>query len=93
MRGAIPPLPQYVFIPGCIVKHRVNLIFTFLPLNNSKKYLICCCCIVSQNVICTYLTHSQYVLDDWIQTNSGPTQPPIQYVAADLFPGGKAAGA
>jgi hypothetical protein len=27
MRGAIPPLPQYVFIAWCLVKHRHN--FTF----------------------------------------------------------------
>jgi hypothetical protein len=30
MRGAIPPLPQYVFMVWCLVKHRDN--FTFLPL-------------------------------------------------------------
>jgi hypothetical protein len=29
MRGAIPPLPQYVFMAWCLVKHRDN--FTFLP--------------------------------------------------------------
>jgi hypothetical protein len=28
MRGAIPPLPQYVFMAWCLVKHRDN--FTFL---------------------------------------------------------------
>jgi hypothetical protein len=27
MRGAIPPLPQYVFMAWCLVKHRDN--FTF----------------------------------------------------------------
>jgi hypothetical protein len=30
MRGAIPPLPQYVLLAWCLVKHRDN--FTFLPL-------------------------------------------------------------
>jgi hypothetical protein len=29
MRGAIPPLPQYVFMAWCLVKHRDN--FTFIP--------------------------------------------------------------
>jgi hypothetical protein len=29
MRGAISPLPQYVFMACCLVKHRDN--FTFLP--------------------------------------------------------------
>jgi hypothetical protein len=29
MRGTIPPLPQYVFMAWCLVKHRHN--FTFLP--------------------------------------------------------------
>jgi hypothetical protein len=28
MRGAIPPLPQYVFIASCFVKHRDNFTFT-----------------------------------------------------------------
>jgi len=30
MRGAVPPLLQYVFMAWCLVKHRDN--FTFLPL-------------------------------------------------------------
>jgi hypothetical protein len=29
MRGAIPPLPQYVFVAWCLVKHRDNFTFTF----------------------------------------------------------------
>jgi hypothetical protein len=29
MRGARPPLPQYVFIAWCLVKHRDNFTFTF----------------------------------------------------------------
>jgi hypothetical protein len=29
MRGAIPPLPQYVFMAWCLVKHRNNFTFTF----------------------------------------------------------------
>jgi len=29
MRGAIPPLPKYVFMARCLVKHRDNFIFTF----------------------------------------------------------------
>jgi hypothetical protein len=33
MRGAIPPLPQYVFMAWCLVKHRDN--FTF-PLPEDK---------------------------------------------------------
>jgi hypothetical protein len=31
MREAIPPLPQYVFMAWCLVKHREN--FTFYLLN------------------------------------------------------------
>jgi hypothetical protein len=30
MRGAITPLPQYVFMAWCLVKHRDNFIFTLL---------------------------------------------------------------
>jgi hypothetical protein len=29
MHGAIPPLPQYVFMAWCLVKHRDNFTFTF----------------------------------------------------------------
>jgi hypothetical protein len=29
MCGAIPPLPQYVFMAWCLVKHRDNFTFTF----------------------------------------------------------------
>jgi hypothetical protein len=28
MRGAIPPLPQHVFMVWCLVKHRDNFTFT-----------------------------------------------------------------
>jgi hypothetical protein len=28
IRGAIPPLPQYVFMAWCLVKHRDNFTFT-----------------------------------------------------------------
>jgi hypothetical protein len=30
MCGAIPPLPQYVFMAWCLVKHRDNFNFTFI---------------------------------------------------------------
>jgi len=29
MHGAIPPLPQYVFVAWCLVKHSDNFTFTF----------------------------------------------------------------
>jgi hypothetical protein len=29
MRGTLPPLPQYVFMAWCVVKHRDNFTFTF----------------------------------------------------------------
>jgi hypothetical protein len=29
MRGAIPPISQYVFMVWCLVKHRDNFTFTF----------------------------------------------------------------
>jgi hypothetical protein len=35
MRGAIPPLPQYVFIAWCLVKHRDNFTFIFLIFEDS----------------------------------------------------------
>jgi hypothetical protein len=42
LHGAIPPLPQYVFIAWCLVKHRDNFTFTFLPFTtNTVSFLIC----------------------------------------------------
>jgi hypothetical protein len=35
MRGAMPPLPQYVFMAWCLVKHRDN--FYLLPLRQFFK--------------------------------------------------------
>jgi hypothetical protein len=29
MRGAIPPLPEYVFMTRCLVNHKGNFTFTF----------------------------------------------------------------
>jgi hypothetical protein len=39
LRGAIPPLPQSVFMAWCLVKHRDNFTFT-LP-TNVKSALMC----------------------------------------------------
>jgi hypothetical protein len=36
MRGVIPPLPQYVFIAWCLVKHKEN--FTFLNVLTSPEF-------------------------------------------------------
>jgi hypothetical protein len=30
MRGALPPLPPYLFMAWCLVKHRDNFTFTFI---------------------------------------------------------------
>jgi hypothetical protein len=37
MRGAIPPLSQYVFMAGCLVKHRDNFTFT-LPYTDMNPF-------------------------------------------------------
>jgi hypothetical protein len=37
MRGAIPPLPQYVFMEWCLVKHRDNFTFYKLDLVGTKE--------------------------------------------------------
>jgi hypothetical protein len=43
MRGAISPLPQYVFVVGCLVKHRDNFtfffVFTFFHVFSTLTYL------------------------------------------------------
>jgi hypothetical protein len=49
MRGAIPPLPQYVFMVWCLVKHRVNFtfyLFTQGMRNQYASYFIAECQIV-----------------------------------------------
>jgi hypothetical protein len=38
MLGAIPPLPQYVFMAWCLVKHRDN--FTFYLYNFTPKIFV-----------------------------------------------------
>jgi hypothetical protein len=38
MRGAIPPLPQYIFIAWCLVKHGDSFTFTFnLGMNGVRR--------------------------------------------------------
>jgi hypothetical protein len=37
MRGAIPPLPQYVFMGWCLVKHRDKFTFIFHDESGWKK--------------------------------------------------------
>jgi hypothetical protein len=45
MRGAIPPLPQYIFIAWCLVKHRDNFTFMFIntvpigPVEDGERHL------------------------------------------------------
>jgi hypothetical protein len=39
MRGAISPLPQYVFMAWCFVKHRDNFTFTFCVFNSMEQSL------------------------------------------------------
>jgi len=39
MRGTIPPLPQYVFMVWCLVKHRDNFTFTLQSLRISETEL------------------------------------------------------
>jgi hypothetical protein len=37
MRGAVPPLLQYVFVAWCLIKHRDNFTFTFTVLNTYQS--------------------------------------------------------
>jgi hypothetical protein len=39
MRGAIPPLSQYVFIAWCLVKHRDNVALP-LPVKQCKEHYV-----------------------------------------------------
>jgi hypothetical protein len=38
MRGAVPPLPQYVFMVWYLVKHRDNFTFTFAEQSAGKLH-------------------------------------------------------
>jgi hypothetical protein len=38
MRGAIPPLPEYVFMAWCIVKHRDNFTFYLYLLEGEENH-------------------------------------------------------
>jgi hypothetical protein len=42
MRGAIPPLPQYVFMAWCLVKRRDNFIFTLFMVCPTFWPSTCC---------------------------------------------------
>jgi hypothetical protein len=59
MHGAIPPLPQYVFVAWCLVEHRDNFTFcTFylLPLTifyiNLRENVKLCYIYVKNDTIC-----------------------------------------
>jgi hypothetical protein len=39
MRGAIHPLPQFVFMAWCLVKRRDNFTFTFISITNMALVL------------------------------------------------------
>jgi hypothetical protein len=40
MRGAIPHLPQYVFMAWCLVEHRDNFYFTVPRLDNVITFAV-----------------------------------------------------
>jgi hypothetical protein len=49
MRGPIPPLPQYVFMAWCLVKHRDNFTFTFMSLKDKEVLWLVKCTLSVQN--------------------------------------------
>jgi hypothetical protein len=51
MRGAVPPLPHYVFMAWCLVKHRDNFTFTFFMRGRSGS--MCKVMIVTRSGLCT----------------------------------------
>jgi hypothetical protein len=40
IRGAIPPLPQHVCMAWCLVKHKDNFTFTFIPFLSTAGFKI-----------------------------------------------------
>jgi hypothetical protein len=54
MRGAIPPLNQYVFMAWCLVKHRDNFTFTL----HCSRVVKFCLVISLQNTRCSFTTIS-----------------------------------
>jgi hypothetical protein len=58
MRGAIPPLPQYVSMAWCLVKHRDNFTFTFTSVRKLLYVPSCVCvcvCIYTHTHVCLYV--------------------------------------
>jgi hypothetical protein len=98
MHWAIPPLPQYVFMAWCLVKHREN--FTFLTLLlfytvNSQCSSVCLETRLRAGRQGFNSRQAQW-LDSFFAAASrpalGPTQPPIQWVQGALSPGVKRSG-
>jgi hypothetical protein len=59
LRGAIPPLPQYVFMAWCLVKHRDNFTFTFTFMDGQF-----CCFFRTGHCICEdYKTEFRFALN------------------------------
>jgi hypothetical protein len=50
MRGAIPPLPQYVFVVWCLVKHRDNFTFTFTLVTHRDIFTFTYCLLYEERV-------------------------------------------
>jgi hypothetical protein len=40
MRGAVPPLPQYVFMAWCLVKHGDSFTFAFTYVDTNRRSIV-----------------------------------------------------
>jgi hypothetical protein len=91
MRGAIPSLPQYVFMAWCLVKHRdnFNVYCAFIIDRNRAK--------IGTGVAHWYRVGLRQGLGNFLfatasRLDLGPTRPPIQWVPAALSLGVKRPG-
>jgi hypothetical protein len=62
MRGAIPPLPQYVFMAWCLVKHRDKFTLTLVKLNVCHSGLLSCLPILYQKEL-LILANREHICD------------------------------
>jgi hypothetical protein len=60
MRGAIPPLPQYVFMAWCLVNHRDDFTFIFIYDVYKGNYVMIGVSLAYDSALGVYSLHCQF---------------------------------
>jgi hypothetical protein len=61
LRGAVPPLLQYAFMAGWLIKHRDNFTFTFYLFFNQLKTCFLCLNFFGHHVISLNVSHEPHL--------------------------------